>query len=115
MSASALADSFFVYIVRCSDGSVYIGHASNVRERVKVHNEGRGALWTASRRPVALVYQEPHPSEEKAIARERQIERWTHAKKLALIDDDKARLKSLSKRRVQRSRRFFPTIGLSWI
>jgi putative endonuclease len=100
MSASALADSFFVYILRCADGSLYVGHTSNVQERVNLHNEGRGALWTACRRPVQLVYCETFESEQRAIARERQIKRWTHSKKLSLINGDLARLKSLAKRRV---------------
>lgn len=77
MSASASADSFFVYIVCCADDSLYVGHTANVTERVKTHSEGRGALWTARRRPVALVYQEQRESEESAIARERQIKGWT--------------------------------------
>jgi predicted GIY-YIG superfamily endonuclease len=101
MSASAPADSFFAYIVKCSDGSLYVGHTSNVEERVKVHNDGRGALWTAVRRPVALAYQEQHEFEERAIARERQIKRWTHAKKLALINGDRAQLSALAKRRIR--------------
>ena len=101
MSVSATADSYFVYIVRCADDSLYVGHTTDVPERVKVHNDGRGALWTASRRPVAVVYQEQHPSGANAIARERQLKRWTHAKKLALINGDKALLKSLSKRRMK--------------
>jgi putative endonuclease len=61
----------------------------------------RGALWTACRRPVTLVYQEPHTSEENAIARERQIKHWTHDKKIALINGDIVKLKILAKRRVQ--------------
>jgi predicted GIY-YIG superfamily endonuclease len=109
MSASASADSpalsqskdFFVYILRCSDDSLYVGHTCNVVDRVKVHNDGCGALWTACRRPVVLVYSEPHPSEEQSIARERQIKRWTHAKKLALINRDRAKLESLAKRRIR--------------
>jgi putative endonuclease len=100
MSASASADSRFVYIVRCTDGSLSVGDTSNVNERVKVHNDGGGASWTACRRPVVLVYQEQHASEEKTIARERQIKRWSHNKKLALIQGDLAGLKSLAKRRV---------------
>ena len=100
--ASAPADSFFVYIIRCADDSLYyVGHTSNVNERGTVHNEGRGARWTACRRPVTLAYLESLPSEEKAIARERQIKRWTHHKKLALIAGDLAKLKSLAKRRVR--------------
>lgn len=101
MSASASADSFFVYILRCVDDSLYVGHTSNVDERVKVHNEGRGAVWTACRCPVELVYHETHLSEEQPIARERQIKRWKHAKKLALIHGDRTMLKSLAKRRTR--------------
>ncbi|HEY7088480.1 MAG TPA: GIY-YIG nuclease family protein [Tepidisphaeraceae bacterium] len=97
---SAPAEPFFVYIVRCADGTFYIGRTSNVIERVETHNAGQGALWTACRRPVTLVYQEPHPSEEEAIGRERQIKRWTHAKKLALINGDRAKLKLLAKRHI---------------
>lgn len=100
MSASAPAASFFVYIVRCADESLYVGHTCNVSDRVKIHNEGRGALWTACRRPVTLVYQESQESEGSAIARERQIKRWTQAKKLALINVDRAKLKYLAKRRI---------------
>ncbi len=91
---------FFVYILRCSDDTLYVGHTTNVPDRVKVHNEGRGALWTQCRRPVGLVYQEQHPTEANAIAREHQVKRWTHAKKLALMNGDRAKLKSLAKRRV---------------
>jgi putative endonuclease len=85
---------FFVYILRCADGSLYVGHTSNIDKRVKVHNEGRGAIWTASHRAVTLVYQELMPSEESAIARERQVKRWTQAKKLALINGDQTALKT---------------------
>src|SRR5688500_10687640 len=99
MSASAPADSLFVYIVRCADGSLYVGHTSDIAERIQLHNDGRGALWTSCRRPVTLVFQERYGSEEQAIARERQIKRWTHNKKLALISGKLSALKSLAKRR----------------
>jgi len=100
MSTSVTADSFFVYIVRCSDGTLYVGHTSDVQERVRLHNNGRGAIWTKCRRPVILVYKEQHATEDEAIARERQIKRWTHDKKLALINGNFTRLKTLAKRRV---------------
>jgi len=74
---------------------------SDVTRRVRTHNEGQGALWTECRRPVELVYQERHPTEPNAISRERQIKRWTHAKKLALINGDRAKLKSLAKPRIR--------------
>jgi predicted GIY-YIG superfamily endonuclease len=101
MSASATADSFFVYILRCADDSFYIGHTSNLKQRVGRHNEGTAATWTASRRPVELVYQESCPSEEKAIRREIQLKHWTHAKKSALVHGDRAKLKQLAKRRIK--------------
>jgi putative endonuclease len=101
IAASAPADSFFVYILRCTDNSLYVGHASNVEDRVRVHNDGRGALWTAFRRPVTLAYKVPASSKESAVARERQIKRWTHAKKLALINGNQIELKALAKRRIR--------------
>ena len=88
---------FFVYILRCSDGSLYVGHSANVSDRVAVHNAGRGAAWTACRTPVVLVYKEVCTTEEDAVRRERQIKKWTHAKREALIEGNLARLKALSK------------------
>lgn len=96
---SSLADRFFVYILKCSDGTFYVGHSQDVENRLETHNAGRGALWTAVRRPVELVYTEIADSELTAIRRERQVKRWTHAKKSALIRGDFGRLKSLAKRR----------------
>src|SRR3712207_2389523 len=90
------SDPCFVYIVQCGDGSLYVGHSFDVHARVGCHNDGRGAEWTAARRPVVLVYSEQAPSEAAAVRPERQIKRWTHAKKLALIRGDLARLKELA-------------------
>jgi len=89
----------WVYIVRCSDGTLYVGHTCNVHSREKTHNEGRGSLYTAERRPVKVVYSESHDLLEAAIARERQLKRWTTATKEALIAGDLATLKSRSVRR----------------
>jgi putative endonuclease len=83
----------FVYILRCSDDSLYIGESDDVPTRVSRHNDGRGSTFTASRRPVRLVYTEVHESREEALARERQLKRWTRAKKEALIAGDRLALK----------------------
>jgi len=56
---------YSVYILRCSDGSLYIGHTKNLGVRVKEHNDGRGAAYTFKRRPVSLVYSETFHSEAK--------------------------------------------------
>jgi putative endonuclease len=75
----------FVYIVQCADGTLYTGWALDVLSRVKVHNAGRGAKYTQTRRPVHLVYSETWPSRADAMRREREIKRWPRARKLALF------------------------------
>ena len=89
--------SFFVYILRCSDGSFYVGHSTDVSERIAAHNAGRGAVWTSCRTPVVLVYKEAFATEADAVVRERQFKRWTHAKKNALVQGNLASLKRLSR------------------
>jgi predicted GIY-YIG superfamily endonuclease len=74
-----------VYIVRCADGSLYTGYARDPTARVKVHNLGRGAHYTACRRPVTLVYSESFPAKSEALRREHQLKRFTKAKKEALV------------------------------
>ena len=76
---------FFVYMVRCSDGTLYTGFARDPHARVNVHNSGKGAKYTRSRRPVSLVYSEPCESLSAALKRERQLKPWTRARKEALI------------------------------
>ena len=88
-----------VYILRCADGALYVGHTSDVGSRVATHAAGRGATFTAARLPVVLVYHEVADSRTAAVRRERQIKRWTHAKKAALVADDFRALHSLSLRR----------------
>lgn len=76
---------YFVYIVRCADGSLYTGYARDPRERIATHNAGKGAKYTASRLPVDLVYSEPCESLSMALKREIEIKRWTRARKEALL------------------------------
>ena len=75
----------FVYIVRCADGTLYTGYARDPRQREKVHNKGRGARYTAGRRPVKLVWTEAHSSLSVARKRENQLKRWSRAKKEQLV------------------------------
>jgi predicted GIY-YIG superfamily endonuclease len=86
---------WFVYIVRCADGSLYIGETNDVDLRLRRHNEGRASEFTARRRPVVLAYSEQYPTRQAALPRERQLKRWTRAKKEALIAGDTALLKRL--------------------
>jgi len=73
------------YMVRCSDGSLYAGIALDPEERVGVHNQGQGADYTARRRPVVLVYSEPHASKSAARRRELQVKAWGRQKKERLV------------------------------
>jgi len=84
---------FFVYMVRCFDGTLYTGFARDPHARVGVHNSGKGAKYTRSRLPVSLVYVEECESLSAALKRERQLKPWSRAKKEALIAGDRRALK----------------------
>lgn len=90
----------WVYILRCSDGTLYVGHTTDVESRERTHNEGRGGKYTSQRRPVRLVYSERALSGRAARDRECQLKRWSSRKKEALIAGDIAELKRLSRRRI---------------
>ncbi|MBI3871509.1 MAG: GIY-YIG nuclease family protein [candidate division Zixibacteria bacterium] len=75
---------WYVYLLRCSDGSIYTGISKDVDTRVKKHNAGAGAVYTAQRRPVSLIYQERHRNQSSAMVRERQIKRLRKAQKEVL-------------------------------
>jgi len=85
----------FVYILRCSDGSYYVGHTNDLQVRLDEHKSGVAANFTALRRPVTMVYAEEHPTSPRAEERERQLKRWSRAKKEALISQDLKSLKDL--------------------
>jgi putative endonuclease len=84
---------YFVYMVRCADGTLYTGFARDPDERVRVHNSGKGAKYTRSRLPVSLVYVEECESLSAALKRERQLKPWSRTKKEALIAGDEQALK----------------------
>jgi len=85
----------YVYFLRCADQSLYIGETENLENRVAKHNEGGACSHTAHRRPVELVYREEHLNRQLARRREKQLKRWTRAKKEALVAGDLVLLKRL--------------------
>ena len=91
--------SFYVYILLCSDNSYYTGHTENLESRIAAHQEGEISGYTQSRRPVKLAFSEEFPRREDALERERQLKKWSRAKKQALIDRDWQRLVELSRSR----------------
>jgi predicted GIY-YIG superfamily endonuclease len=89
----------FVYILRCSDGSYYMGSTrESLEERVAEHNSGFYGGYTMGRRPVLLVWSQDFDRFTDAIAAERQLKGWSRAKKEALIAGDLDLLRILSKR-----------------
>jgi predicted GIY-YIG superfamily endonuclease len=91
----------WVYILRCADASLYVGHTDDLDGRERTHNEGRGGSYTASRRPVRVICSERMQSLADARRRERQLKRWSGQKKEALVAGDAAELKRLSRRRIR--------------
>ena len=76
---------FYVYMVRCADGTLYTGYARDVDHRMKAHNAGRGAKYTARRLPVALVYSEPCATRGSALRREYEVKQLARIEKEELV------------------------------
>ena len=85
----------YVYILRCADNALYVGESADLDLRLTKHNDGTACRFTSHRRPVVLVYSEEYRSRAEALNRERQLKRWTRAKKEALIAGDRQLLKRL--------------------
>ena len=79
-------DTWFVYIVKCSDGSLYTGITKNIQKRISAHNNKKGAKYTRSRLPVLLVYQEKYDLKSDALRKELSIKQLTKTQKLILIN-----------------------------
>jgi putative endonuclease len=77
----------YVYIVECSDGSLYTGFTLDVEKRVSDHNLGKGAKSIKGKRPVRLVYSESFETKSEALKREIQIKTWPRARKQKLISE----------------------------
>lgn len=73
---------YYVYIVRCKDGTLYTGMSKDVRKRIALHNAGIGAKYTRGRGPVVLVCVQAFRRIDSALRMEREIKSWTRAEKL---------------------------------
>ena len=89
--------AFWVYILKCNDGSYYTGHTDNLESRIAQHHEGKIACYTHDKRPLKLMHTQDFPTRVEALASEQQIKGWSRTKKLALIEKDWARLSLLAK------------------
>jgi predicted GIY-YIG superfamily endonuclease len=79
--------SYWVYIAKCADGTLYTGMTTDVEKRAKTHNSGKGAKYTRSRLPITIVYKEQCPDKSAALKREREIKGFKRAEKVKLIED----------------------------
>ena len=77
--------AWHVYIVECSDGTLYTGITNDLDRRITAHNDGRGAKYTKSRRPVRLRFSEPAADRKNASQREYAIKSLRKAEKMRLI------------------------------
>lgn len=82
--------TWWVYLLRCSDGTLYCGMALDVEARLQQHREGKGAKYTRGRAPLDLVYREACASRPAALRRERLIKRLGRTAKLALCQQESA-------------------------
>ncbi len=78
---------WILYIIKCRDGSFYTGITTDLKKRIKWHNEGRASKYTRSRRPVVLKYKEVLKNESLARKREAEIKSISRANKLKLINE----------------------------
>ena len=76
----------YVYLLRCSDNSIYCGWTTDLNARLAAHNSGHGAKYTRSRLPVELVYYEEYEDKTEALSREWHIKRLSREEKLRLIE-----------------------------
>lgn len=79
---------YYVYMLLCSDNTLYTGITNNLDNRLKVHNDGKGAKYTRCRLPVKYIYQEVVTSKSDALKREYAIKKLDRNKKLLLIDSE---------------------------
>jgi putative endonuclease len=103
--------SAFVYILRCADGSYYVGSArgDSLDKRIGEHQGGENPGYTSTRRPVTLVFAEQFGRITDAIDAERRIKGWSRAKKDALIRGDWSLVQWLAKRPGGRARQTHPS------
>lgn len=76
---------YYVYLLRCADGTLYTGFTNDLARRLAVHNAGKGAKYTRGRRPVELVYWESFSNKSSALRREYAIKQLPRRQKLTLI------------------------------
>lgn len=89
--------SFWVYILKCADGSYYTGHTDNLEKRLGEHRSGSCDGYTSTRLPVVLAFTQDFPTREEALVSERRIKGWSRKKKEAMMRGDWEEVSRLAK------------------
>lgn len=93
---------FWVYILKCADGSYYTGHTDNLDLRIAQHHKGEfSSCYTYKRRPLEVCFKQSFTTREEALTSERQIKGWSRAKKEALMQGDWNEISRLAKARTE--------------
>lgn len=95
--------AFWTYILRCADGTYYVGHTDDIDYRMAQHESGAIGGYTAKRRPVTYLWSEQFPTRDEAFAAERKLKGWSRAKKEALMAGDWKLVSQLARNRQGRS------------
>lgn len=77
--------TYYIYIARCADNTLYTGYTNDLKNREKVHNEGVGARYTRSRLPIRIIYSESFEAKSEAMSREHQLKQLTKKAKEMLV------------------------------
>ena len=76
---------FYIYILLCADDSLYTGFTLNIKERILIHEEGKGSKYVRSRLPVKLIYSEKFKTRSEALKREAEIKGWRRIEKIKIL------------------------------
>jgi putative endonuclease len=87
LSLNGYEEGHYVYMIRCKDQSLYTGYTTNVKRRIQIHLEGKGAKYTRGRGPFQLVFVETFQDKSEAMKREAEIKKYPRHKKTELITE----------------------------
>ena len=88
MNSMEESKKWFVYILLCSDKSLYTGITNNLKKRLNSHNSGKGSKYTRSRRPVEILHVESVSDRSQALKREYEIKKWSRSKKIKYLQNN---------------------------
>jgi predicted GIY-YIG superfamily endonuclease len=92
-------NNFYVYILKCSDDSYYVGHTDNIEKRISEHELNIYYCYTSSRLPIKVMYIQLFSTRGEALESERQLKKWSRKKKEALIEENWSKISSLAKKK----------------